>query len=80
MPPPNSTRDNSLDSDSILTAVAPPVKFRVWFDYKGSSAAMISHALGRAMEVDFTALNKTTHEVSFVLDPTPVNGFWSHRT
>lgn len=59
---------------------ASPVKFKVWFDYKGSSAAMISHALERAMEVDFTALNKTIHEVSFVLDPTPVNGFWSHRT
>ena len=65
---------------STVTTGASPVKFRVWFDYKGSSAAMISHALERAMEVDFTALHKTIHEVSFVLDPTPVNGFWSHRT
>jgi len=30
------------------------------------------------MEVVFTALKKTRHEISFVLDPTPVNGFWSH--
>ena len=58
---------------------ASPVKFSVWFEYKGSSAAMISHALGRAMEVDFTALKKTSHEISFVLNPTPVNGFWSRR-
>ena len=81
IPPSNSTQDNSFESDtSTLTGGGSPVKFKVWFDYKGSSAAMISHALERAMEVDFTALKKTSHEISFVLDPTPVNGFWSHQT